>query len=73
MASGEDYYAVLGVLPSIEQAALTAVYRALVKKYHPDVYVGDKAEAERITKEINAAYEVLGDETKRAEHDRERK
>ncbi len=73
MASNEDYYAVLGVLPSIEQAALTAVYRALVKKYHPDVYAGDKAEAERITKEINAAYEILGDPTKRAEYDRERK
>ncbi|MFT7572358.1 MAG: curved DNA-binding protein CbpA, partial [Paracoccaceae bacterium] len=38
----EDYYAVLGVLPSIEQTALAAVYKALIRKYHPDVYSGDK-------------------------------
>jgi curved DNA-binding protein CbpA len=69
----EDYYAVLGVLPSIEQTALSAVYKALMSKYHPDVYEGDKAEGERKAKQINAAYEVLGNETKRAKYDRDRK
>lgn len=69
----KDYYAILGVLPSIDQAALQAVYRALVKKYHPDVFKGIKSEAERITKELNEAYSVLGDEKKRAEYDKKRK
>jgi len=69
----KDYYAILGVLPSIDQAALQAVYRALVKKYHPDVFKGIKSEAERITKELNEAYSVLGDEKKRAEYDKRRK
>jgi curved DNA-binding protein CbpA len=67
-----DYYAVLGVLPSVEQAALAAVYRALLKKYHPDVFEGSKAEAERITKELNEAYEVLGDPETRAQYDARR-
>lgn len=65
-----DYYAILGVLPSIDQAALHAVYRALLKKYHPDVFKGDKAEAERITRELNDAYSVLGNEQTRQEYDR---
>ena len=68
MDASKDYYAVLGVLPSIEPTALKAVYLALVKKYHPDVYKGSKADAERITKELNQAYGVLGDQAKRAEY-----
>ncbi len=68
-----DYYAHLGVLPSIDQGALAAVYRALLKKYHPDVYLGDKSQAEAFTKRINEAYEVLGSVAKRAEYDRLRK
>ena len=42
MDTEKDYYAVLGVLPSIDDIALTAVYRALLKKYHPDVSNGSK-------------------------------
>ena len=72
MSEQPDYYAVLGVLPSIEQAALAAVYRALLKKYHPDVFAGAKAEAERITKELNEAFEVLGDPAARARYDARR-
>ncbi len=70
--SDKDYYAILGVLPSIDQAALQAVYRALLKKYHPDVFKGDKAEAERITRELNEAYSVLGNEHTRQKYDKER-
>lgn len=70
--SDKDYYAILGVLPSIDQAALQAVYRALLKKYHPDVFTGDKLEAERITKELNEAYSVLGDASRRQEYDKNR-
>ena len=42
----KDYYAVFGVLPSIEQSALKAVYAALMKKYHPDVATMPKQEAD---------------------------
>lgn len=70
--SDKDYYAILGVLPSIDQAALQAVYRALLKKYHPDVFKGNKAEAERITRELNEAYSVLGNEHTRQKYDKDR-
>ena len=70
MDASKDYYAVLGVLPSIEPAAIRAVYLALLKKYHPDVYKGTKEEAVKRTKEFNEAYDVLGDEKKREEYER---
>jgi curved DNA-binding protein CbpA len=66
----KDYYAALGVLPSIEPAAIRAVYLALLKKYHPDVYNGASDEAIRRTKEFNEAYKVLGDEKRREKYDR---
>lgn len=69
MDPSKDYYAVLGVLPSIEPAAIRAVYLALLKKYHPDVCKGRKDEATRRTKEINEAYNVLGDEKHREKYD----
>ena len=56
MAQDKDYYAVLGVLPSIDDVALKAVYQALLKKYHPDVFSGSQQEAERITEN----YTILG-------------
>lgn len=73
MDASKDHYALLGVLPSIEQSALVAVYRALLKKYHPDVYSGPKSDAERITKELNEAFSVLGNAEKRNEYDIARK
>lgn len=69
----KDYYAILGVLPSIDQAALKAVYTALMKKFHPDTTKLDKAEAEARSKEINEAYSVLSDPQKRAEYDLKRR
>ena len=72
MAQDKDYYAVLGVLPSIDDVALKAVYQALLKKYHPDVFSGSQQEAERITRGITEAYSVLSDLNKRAEYDRSR-
>lgn len=72
MAERADYYAVLGVLPTVEDDALAAVYRALVKKYHPDVYAGPSGDAESITKKITEAYGVLSDPSKRAAYDRAR-
>jgi len=68
----KDYYSILGVLPSIEANALDAVYKALIKKYHPDIYKGDKKFAEEKTKELNEAYSVLRDADKRKKYDEER-
>jgi len=56
-----DYYALLGLSPSAEIEVIQVVYRALAKKYHPDVYQGDKAEAERIMKELNEAHKILSE------------
>jgi curved DNA-binding protein CbpA len=50
MDVSKDYYAVLGVLPTIELAAIRAVYLALLKKYHPNVHDATNGEAARRTK-----------------------
>ncbi|MFQ5406802.1 MAG: DnaJ C-terminal domain-containing protein [Anaerolineales bacterium] len=63
-----DYYEVLGVPRSASEKEIKKAYRALARKYHPDVNQGD-AKAEARFKEINEAYEVLGDEDKRAKYD----
>jgi tetratricopeptide (TPR) repeat protein len=69
MDARKDYYAILGVLPSIDDAALAAVYRTLLEKYRPDVFPGSKAEAESRTKELIEAYDVLGNSEKRKRYD----
>jgi len=56
---------VLGVAPSATAAEIKAAYRALVKQHHPDA--GGQAEAMLA---LNAAWEVLGDDTRRLLHDR---
>ena len=63
----KDYYSILGILPSAEIETIQAVYRALSKKYHPDVARGDVVSAEKKIREINEAYEVLSDVEKRRE------
>lgn len=69
MDPSKDYYATLGVLPSVEPIAIRAVYLALIKKYHPDVHHGAKDEAVKRTKAFNEAYNILGDEEIRKEYD----
>ena len=64
----KDYYSVLGVDKSATQNDIKKAYRKLAKKYHPDVNKDNK-EAEKKFKEINEAYEVLGDEEKRKKYD----
>jgi len=63
-----DYYEVLGVSKTADDAELKKAYRALAKKYHPDMNPGD-AEAEKKFKEASEAYAVLSDPEKRKQYD----
>src|SRR5262245_37109534 len=64
----KDYYATLGVPKSASDKEIKQAFRKLARKHHPDVNPGDKA-AETRFKEINEAYEVLGDAGKRKKYD----
>ena len=64
----KDYYATLGVSRTATDKELKQAYRKLARKFHPDVNPGDHA-AEAKFKEINEAYEVLGDPPKRKKYD----
>ncbi len=65
----KDYYQLLEVSRSASGDEIKKAYRSLAMKHHPDRNPGDKA-AEAKFKEINAAYEVLKDEQKKAAYDR---
>src|SRR4029078_520550 len=64
----KDYYSTLGVAKTSSEKEIKQAYRKLARKHHPDVNPGDKA-AESRSKEINEAYEVLGDPDKRKKYD----
>jgi DnaJ-class molecular chaperone len=65
-----DPYDVLGVQRTADAAAIKNAFRKLAKKHHPDANKGDpKASAQRFS-EVNAAYEILGDQDKRKAFDR---
>ena len=64
----KDYYATLGVGKGATEKEIKQAFRKLARKHHPDVNPGDKA-AEAKFKEINEAYEVLGDPAKRKKYD----
>lgn len=61
----KDYYHVLGVDTKASKDDVKKAFRKLAHKYHPDKQGGDEAKF----KEINEAYQILGDEKKRAEYD----
>ncbi|SDG22373.1 molecular chaperone DnaJ [Limimonas halophila] len=69
MAEKQDYYEMLGVSKGASKDEIKKAYRKLAMKYHPDRNPDD-AEAEQKFKEIGEAYEVLGDDDKRAAYDR---
>ncbi|MDD4382142.1 MAG: molecular chaperone DnaJ, partial [Candidatus Dojkabacteria bacterium] len=62
-----DYYDVLGVDKKASQSEIKKAYRKLVKKYHPDV--NKEGDSEEKFKEVQEAYEVLSDESKRSAYD----
>jgi molecular chaperone DnaJ len=65
----KDYYKVLGVADNASAKDIGKAYRKLAKQYHPDANPG----SEERFKEISAAYDVLGDESKRKEYDEVRR
>lgn len=68
----KNYYEILEVNPKASKEVIEKAYKVLVKKYHPDLYSGEKQQyAEKKTKEINEAYNVLSDEFLREQYDSE--
>ena len=67
----KDYYGVLGVAANADAKDITKAYRKLARELHPDANPDNPAAEERF-KDVAAAYDVLGDEVKRAEYDQVR-
>jgi molecular chaperone DnaJ len=68
----KDYYKTLGVSDTATAKEITKAYRKLARELHPDKNPGN-TEAEERFKAVSAAYDVLGDEAKRAEYDEVRR
>lgn len=64
----KDYYATLGVSKTASEKEVKQAFRKLARKFHPDVNPGDKTSESKF-KEINEAYEVIGDPEKRKKYD----
>ncbi len=67
--SFKDYYGVLGLDGRASREEIKRAFRRLALRYHPDRNPGNQKQAEEQFKEINEAYEVLIDESRRREYD----
>src|SRR5262245_29891514 len=66
----EDPYKVLGVQRNASDEDIRRAYRKLAKELHPDLNPSNRAAAEERFKKVSAAYEIIGDASKRAQYDR---
>lgn len=64
----KDYYGILGITKDADEDEIKKAYRKLAFQYHPDTNNGDQQAEDRF-KEINEAYDVLGDRNKRSRYD----
>ncbi|HAI07711.1 MAG TPA: molecular chaperone DnaJ, partial [Dehalococcoidia bacterium] len=64
-----DFYETLGVPRNASQKDIRQAYRSMARQYHPDVNGGEKTSEEKF-KQINEAYSVLSDASKRRRYDR---
>lgn len=64
-----SYYDILEITPNASPEVIRMAYKALAKKYHPDVYKGNKVVAERKMKQLNEAYAVLSNPEERKRYD----
>ena len=64
----KDYYKILGVTTESTEQEIKSAYRKLARKWHPDI-AGNSSDVVSRFKEINEAYEILSDKSKKAEYD----
>jgi DnaJ family protein C protein 3 len=70
MSKRKDWYKILGISRTASISEIKKAYKKLALQWHPDKNVGNREEAENKFREIAAAYEILGDDDKRARFDR---
>lgn len=64
-----NYYDILEINQNASQKEIKNAYKKLIKKYHPDIYNGDKSFAEKKTQEINQAYDILSNPETKKDYD----
>ena len=65
----KDYYQILGISRDASQDEIKKAYRRLALCYHPDRNQQEKEKSEETFKEVNEAYQILGDDDKRRQYD----
>ena len=69
MASKGDYYDILGLDKSASTTEIKSAYKKKALEWHPDRHKDNKEEAEKRFKEINEAYQILSDSSKKSAYD----
>ncbi|EED22725.1 chaperone protein DNAj, putative [Talaromyces stipitatus ATCC 10500] len=72
MGKSKDYYKILHVNPDLDQDGIKKQYRHLAKQYHPDKHPGEEAVYNSKFQDLQEAYDILSNEKKRKEYDRNR-